>query len=199
MEQKVWSEHCYSALKNRFGSQRWRHNSACKACSAMNERIRSNNIALITLCAIKEHTLHTLIRFPPLPISSSYRLILGICRENHSSHCPNFWGKFTTSSYHYQHLLLYILNPFWLIKFQCKNFTTPLTPDSDNILYTVIKHISLPLKEVLCKLFSKFLPTAIYHSSWNSLRILLLLKPSKDRVPTYSFSFMPKKTLWAYP
>ncbi len=33
--QKVWSKHCCSALKKRFRSQWWRHNSARKACSAI--------------------------------------------------------------------------------------------------------------------------------------------------------------------
>ncbi len=53
---KEWSEHCCSTLKNRFGSQWWRNNSASKVCSTINERIQSNDIALITLYAIKEHT-----------------------------------------------------------------------------------------------------------------------------------------------
>ncbi len=58
---KAWSEHDCSELKNRFGAQWWRHNSVHKACSAINKRVRSNNIALITLHAVKRTHLENLI------------------------------------------------------------------------------------------------------------------------------------------
>ncbi len=56
MEQKSIIQTLFSALKNRFGSQWWHHNSTCKAYSTIYEHIQSNDIALIMLNAIKEYT-----------------------------------------------------------------------------------------------------------------------------------------------
>ncbi len=93
---KVWSEHRCSALKNRFGLQLWRHNSACKACSTINEKATtlhwSRSIKLKNTCTVitinKQATL--------APSHSTCQKYLSISYKQSKFH--EYWYPETTGS-----------------------------------------------------------------------------------------------------